>query len=184
MDSIYISLLFRILLVLGGFNYLLVVVLGKDYIQSIPNEIVSKVVMFAIGLSAAWFMFERNYYLPFLGKCVIPVVQQENNIKRSLKVNISGLPPNVNVLYWAAKETKTPFTGYQDAYGDYSNSGLAQTTKDGNVTLDLVCPGQYSVSKFGMFHSQLPRHVHYRYELPGQTGMFSQVYTYNIKDEC
>ena len=51
-----------------------------------------------------------------------------------------------------------------------------------NIIIDIECPSEYNIKKFGIVQKKLKKHVHYRYEL--SPGMFSRVYTKYITTEC
>jgi hypothetical protein len=178
--SIYIAFWGRILLVLCGlhtfFNTLF-----TGY-ASLVHPTIVYIFSIAVGFSALMFVFDRNYYLPFLGPCVIPTIHIDKSpVKKPLtSVTLTDLPPGANVVYWASISSDNVFDSYKDAYGDYANSGLARVSENGTVSFNISCPSQYSVKKFGVVKSQLPRHVHYRYETPGDRGMYSQIFTKNI----
>lgn len=181
----YTDLFARFLLVIGGINYLFLS-LNINLLDNIKRyPIVIKTIFLLIGLSALYFIFNRDYYLPFLGKCVIPVGPKKTteNLK---KIKLSGLPPNSYVIYWGAKPNKTyseVFPNPMDAYKDYSNSDIGKTDNNGDIIIELECPSEYIVSKFGI-RKQLRRHIHYRFELPKYKGLFSKVYTKNLDANC
>jgi uncharacterized membrane protein YuzA (DUF378 family) len=173
---IAIELLARLLLVLGGINFLTTATANVNLLSFLKNHFAMRAVSFAIGISALYFMFNRDYYLPFLGTCVIPVgpAKPSDNLKQ---ITLSKLPPNTQVIYWGAKSGETSTSNPLDAYGDYANSGIAKTDATGTVVVELQCPREYTVSKFMIMNQVIPRHMHYRYELPKYKGLFSRVYT-------
>jgi hypothetical protein len=128
-------------------------------------------------LSALYFAFDRDFYLPFLGECVIPYPDAPKPLLNQKPYKITGLPSNVNLMYWAAETSENGFANYKEAYSTYANSGNTKTDSSGNATIVLTCPGQYNVGK-----TRLKRHFHYRYELPDSKGMFSKVFTQDV--EC
>ena len=178
----YLSLFARALLVLGGLNYLFVSLINVNIFSYIGYPMLVKIINILIGLSAAYFVFDRDYYLPFLGKTVIPIGPKKptENLKQ---IKLSGLPPNTTVLSWAAKESDKVFDSYIQAYGDYSNTDISKTNDKGEVIVELPCPASYHVPAFGM-NKQLDRHIHYRFELPKHKGMFSRIYTKYLDEKC
>lgn len=176
----FINIIARLILVFGGLFYLVQASGLKINYESLGYRIIA----FMIGLCALYFAFDRDYYLPFLGKSVIPIIQEKqlsNNLK---EIKLSNLPSNTRILYWAAKSVY-PVTGEMDwrVYNDYSNSGVVKSDILGNSVVKIECPVEYNVpSFFGLGKRRLRRHLHYRYEIPGQTGLFSRVYTKYI--EC
>lgn len=171
----YINLLARFLLIVGGINYLF---------MSINNRytIITKSFFILIGLSALYFIFDRDYYLPFLGECAIPISTQKP-IENLKKIKLSGLPPNNKIIYWGSKPSSQIIQDPFDAYKDYSNSNIGTTDNNGEIVIELECPSEYLVPKFG-FKKKLKRHIHYRFELPKYKGLFSKVYTKYLDFEC
>lgn len=183
--SIYIILLGRILLVLCGlnnvFNTLFTGYASMTSTLNVTYPTLLYVLSCVVGLSALMFLFDRNYYLPFLGPCVIPIPSPIQSVKGpKTNFTLTDLPPSANVVYWASINSNNSFDSYKDAYGDYSNSGMIKASENGRASFTISCPSQYSVKKFGIVESQLPRHVHYRYEIPDNKGMYSEIFTKNI----
>lgn len=176
----FITIIARFILVFGGLFYLVQATGLKINYEGFWYRMIA----FIIGLCALYFVFDRDYYLPFLGKSVIPIVGEKvlsDNIK---EIKLENLPPNTRILYWAAK-SNYPTTGEIDwrVYSDYSNSGVVQSDILGSTNVKIECPVEYNVPYFfGLGQKRLKRHLHYRYEIPGQKGLFSRVYTKYI--EC
>ena len=154
-----------------------------DYV--IKNKTISNLFNIGIAIVALYYLFNRDFYLPFLGPAVIPIIQSSQEIKKEdlINVKLSNLPPNTNVIYWASLKSEKDFENPIVAYQDYSNSGIEKTDATGNVNIKVVCPSPYYVPKFGIKKQLLQRHVHYRYELPNYKGVYSRVYTQYI-DSC
>jgi hypothetical protein len=179
----YVEILARFLLIIGGLNYLFMSTINVNIFSYFKNyPIITKFIMLAVGLSAAYFLFNRDYYLPFLGPVAIPVgtVKSTQNLKQ---IKLSGLPPNTKIVSWAATESDSVFDTYTKAYGVYSNTDLSTTDENGEVIVKLSCPGSYYVPAFGM-RKLLKRHIHYRYQLPKHPGLFSRVYTKFLDENC
>jgi hypothetical protein len=170
----YVYLFARLALIVGGINYLLI--MGNSGISN-------KIFMTIVALSALFLGLDRDFYLPFLGNCVFPtlVMTNPNKVK---SMRITNLPPNVNVIYWAAKSSNTSFDNPWDAYGNYSNSGITKSDNQGIAEIKLACPAEYTVEKFGVIKKKLQRHIHYRFELPNQYGMYSKVYNKVLDENC
>lgn len=176
----FINIIARLILVFGGLFYLV----QASGLQINYNSFGYRIVAFMIGLCALYFAFDRDYYLPFLGKSVIPIIQKKSLSNNLKEIKLTNLPPNTRILYWAAK-SEYPSTGEVDwrVYNDYSNSGVVQSDIIGNTNVKIECPVEYNVPLFfGLGKRRLKRHLHYRYEIPGQIGLFSRVYTKYI--EC
>jgi hypothetical protein len=179
----YLTLVARFLLVIGGLNYLFMSIINVDIFSYLKNyPIITNFVMLAIGLSAAYFLFNRDYYLPFLGSVAIPVgvTKSTENLKQ---IKLSGLPPNTTVISWGSTESNNVFDTYTKAYGVYSNTDISKTDENGVAIVKLACPGPYYVPGFGM-RKLLKRHIHYRYQLPKYKGLFSRVYTKFLDENC
>ena len=179
----YFEIFSKLLILLIVLNYSYAKMYNDDLMDYIiKNKTISNV--FNVGLIgiALYYLFNRDFYLPFLGPAVIPVAkiepqQQENMIN----VNLNNLPPNTTVIYWASQKSEGTFKDPMIAYKDYLNSGIATSDQLGNVNIKISCPSPYYVSKFGIKKKLLRRHVHYRYELPNYKGIYSSVQTKDIE---
>lgn len=179
----YISLFARLLIILGSLNYLFMATVNVDIFKYITSPLISRLLFLCIGVSAAMFLFDRDYYLPFLGKTVIPIgpSKPSNNLTN---IQLSGLPSNTLVIAWGSMNDENEYQDPFTAYGDYANHEIVQTDKDGNATVELSCPSSYYVKKFGVMSKKLDRHIHYRYQLPKYKGLFSKVYTKYLDEKC
>lgn len=126
------------------------------------NKIWKKVVCLVVGLAAGWLMFQRDSYLPFLGEAVLPMtaivnerVPEKANADITLTLNV---PDGTKVIYWGAEQASKVFDNPWDAYGNYSNAGVA-TVNQGKAVIKFVCPAEYKVA---MGNKKLKRHIHYR----------------------
>lgn len=150
-----------VLLIVGALNYLSIALFKINFIQKITRkEKIAEIVYLIIGLSALYIMFDRDTYLPFLGRAVFPcdvlplTMPKDSTLSLIIKVK-----PNSKVVYWAANPSKTgELTNYKGAYGEYENSGVAKSNCEGIVRLNFMDPQPYYVEGKGV----LPRHVHYR----------------------
>lgn len=125
-----------------------------------------------VAVSALFLAFQRDTWLPFLGKSAFPsalVKQPQSPEGANVTVKLENLPPYAGVVYWAAESDQPENTTYQNAYQDYSNSGTTSADQSGTAILLLRCPSQYFVP----FRSKLPKHLHYRlwdHKKPGLLG--------------
>lgn len=194
----YIDLYSRFYIILAAILFVLNYLQVTNLVYSKQNDlgnIVLKLFVFIFIISILYNMFQMDYYLPFLGYTVLPINQKSTNsnttstlIKtKATKVKISGLPPNVKVVYWAASSSDLDGT-YTDpftAYGSYENAGIIESDDQGNAIAELECPSQYYVpSKIKLYKRLLPRHIHYRHELKEYKGMFSKVFTQDLNENC
>lgn len=179
----YLLLLARLLVVLGSINYLFLATVNVDVFKYIKHPIILRGVFLLIGLAAAFFLFNRDYYLPFLGEAVIPLGPSKP-LQNLTKIKITGLPSNTLVIAWGADESKETFNDPFAAYGDYANHEVVKSDENGEATVELVCPSEYHVKRFGIKKQKLDKHIHYRYQLPEYKGLFSRVYTKYLNEKC
>lgn len=178
---IYIELLLKLLLVIGSLNYLTSSTISVNIFRKITeNQYVLRFIGLLIGLAGLYFAFNRDFYLPFLGPAVIPVNFSRKVVDNLTNVNLKNIPPNTKVLYWASVSTNDVIGDPITAYKDYSNSGMAISSSNGDLTVQIECPSKYKISKFNIFTKTLPKHVHYRYELSKYPGIFSKVFTHIV----
>ena len=170
-------MLARFFMMIGSLNYLSNVLFNVGLQNFLPSTVMQLIIM-TIGLSGLYVGFNRDYYLPFLGECAIPI-KDISPFPKSEKTQIyklTGLPPNAKVIYWGAQPSETPVSNPFDAYGTYANSGSDITNGNGELEINLETPAEYSVRKYGM-EKRLRKHLHYRYELPQYKGMYSRIST-------
>ena len=177
----------KLFLIIAGLSYTLQFTTNKDLFGYINNNTITYILMICIIVSTIYNVFNRDYYLSFLGKAVIPIKIEQSaenkQNKQNIEVLLENLPKNTTVIYWASKqqEGQQDILSYTDAYGDYTNSGIAKTDENGRVIVQIECPIEYTVPKFGFFRRKLDKHVHYRYEIPNKKGLYSRIYTQNVK---
>jgi hypothetical protein len=185
---IYVDIVAKVFVLLGSLLYGATKIIGVDVLTRLTKiRGVHKVFAGVIVASALYLIMNRDFYLPFLGKCVFPSTLTRTLTNTTLheykqvSVKISNLPPTTNVVYWAATGgDNTTFDNPMDAYKDFQNSGMAVTNANGSVVFVVDCPSVYAINKFGK-RKELPQHVHYRYELPKYKGMFSRIFTKNVR---
>jgi len=134
-----------------------------------------------IFVAAIVLIFNRNTYLPFLGKCAIPpsLLMNEKIPEGASKTHVlklNDVDDGTRVIYWAAlKSNDDKIKPPTEAYGDYSNAGIA-IVKNKKTLLHFNCPDKYSVGSM-----VLNSHVHYRLMTPNDP-ILSSVYTIDV--EC
>ena len=167
----------KLLLVIGGIAWGIYGAFGINIVKRIlPDSNAQKIVYILVGVSAVILLFNRNFYLPFLDKTVLPLslLSKEKTVigndTFTVKVKVE---PNVRVIYWAS-EPKSEIVPVTTAYGEFENSGIVTADKDGIANLVLKKPSSYTVKK-GLFNKTLKPHIHYRYTL--SNGMLSEVKT-------
>ncbi len=169
----------KLLLIIGGIAWGIYGALKINIIKElIPDQNIQRVIFVLVGFSALILMFNRNFYLPFLGETVLP----QSLLNKDNKPNIGTfsievkVEPNVRVIYWASETTKD-ILPVSAAYGEFLNSGITTSDKNGIAKLVLRKPSSYTVKK-GLFKKTLKPHIHYRYSLPN--GLMSEIKTVYI----
>ncbi len=143
----------------------------------------------AIAIVAAAFLIGRmKTYLPFLGETVFPsnvivlddLQTPESMTGRPLKVTIKvpDVPEGSMVVYWASNPASSVLETPKEAYANTKNAGATRVAS-GSATLRLACPSEYKVR--GILGTRaLKRHVHYRVQADGSSGMFGPVKTVDV----
>jgi uncharacterized membrane protein YuzA (DUF378 family) len=170
------------LIIIGALNWGLIGVFRFNlvtYVSSHFTDItqVNRILYAIIGLAALINIFNRDFYLPHLGRAVFPCdsleIKTPNNASIVTRVKTK---PNVNVIYWASESSndilvKNPWK----AYDKYSNAGVALSDKYGVVELKVRAPVAYKIPT----GSTLKPHIHYRICIGN--GMLSPVKTAFLK---
>ena len=182
--------LFRItmfLVLLGAVNWGLVAVFDFDLVGAFSSifgygarDTISRIIYLIVAMSAIVLMIQRDTYLPFLGRTVVP--QPLNDYIPTgdlITKNIENLPANVKVVYWAALPSDKVVENPEDAYGNYSNQGVTTTDANGKATLSVQKPASYKIpASYDPFKGTLAPHIHYRYWT--SAGMASPIHTIKI----
>ena len=194
-DRMQILYMFYLALVLvGGLNWGLVAVgynpVDKlsDFVNSLVNKVFKRPVNFhlntvvysLVAVSAFILLIQRDVWLPFLGKSVLPsaLVPFKNPSSSDMVVTINTRP-NAKVAYWAAlpvpkNSNDSDSDDYPDvmtAYGNFSNSGVVMSDENGVAKLPILTGTGYEVPS----GKKIPRHVHYR--LINEYGMMGRIRT-------
>lgn len=178
----YLQIISKLLILFIVINYSYIKLYKIDLLNYITtNKTVFNALSIILIVIALYYLFNRDFFLPFLGPAVIPTSKAPLKSEKQIIVQLTDLPSNTNVIYWASGESNKDFEDPLGAYKNYSNSGMEKTDNAGNVTIKVACPGRYYVNKFGFKKRKLPRHIHYRYELPHYEGLYSRVYTEYVK---
>jgi hypothetical protein len=142
------------------------------------QSIAARVALISIGIVSIVVSSDRTLYLPFLGATALPaailaVPSESMPSPGAIRVDLSGLPPNATVVWWASKPKSNKEEG--EGYGDYSNSGVVPVDQHGSTIIYLHCPGKYAVGSLFGINRVLPTHLHYRYTT--SKGMLSPLKT-------
>lgn len=127
------------------------------------NKIISFIVILIIVASIIYNLFDRNFYLPFLGWSVYPCGSLAEKVPNKADTTVTiQVKPNVNVIYWASEPSSSenqPIDNPWDAYANYDNSGVVKADDTGKAVLHVRNPSSYQV---GLMNKTLKRHIHYR----------------------
>lgn len=130
-----------------------------------------KYVYIIVAICGIMLAFNRSTWLPFLGESVFPQslvsLKQPNSTDTSVVVMVR---PNTKVVYWASK----PGDGknVEEAYDDFSNSGVVMSNDKGEAVLNIITSGNYIVPS----GRKIERHIHYR-EMGLPYGMIGEIKT-------
>lgn len=169
------------LIVIGALNWGLVGITGFNIVSWIANHtfsVIERIIYITIGIAAIVHLFARDYYLPFLGKCVYPCGSLTPKAPIDADVAIKVVvEPNVNVIYWAAEPDAKVIDNPWLAYSEYENTGVARSDDKGETILKIRKPASYKVPGM-LFDKTLKPHIHYR--TCTMAGMLSRVETVYI----
>jgi hypothetical protein len=146
-----------------------------------------RILSFIVIISSIYLATNRDTYLPFLGKTILPQpLTKSEKIPEGANVdyilNLNGYSNGSKVFYWGAKlNNKKGITPNPlDIYGDFTNSGIS-TVKNEKAIIKFYCPDKYSVKSSHKNNSNHYHDIHYRIECP-DTGILSSIRT--VKVEC
>lgn len=178
MIQVWIEFVSLGLIVVGALNWGCVGVLGFNVVSWVAQHTfyaLETVVYVLVGVAALVHLFSRDYYLPFLGKCVYPCGSLAKKTPHDADVTIEvTVEPNCNVIYWAAEPKAKVVDNPWIAYSEYENTGVARADERGHAVLKVRKPAAYNVP--GMLYDKTLRpHIHYR--TCTMDGMLSRVET-------
>ncbi len=181
----YVNMVIAIIALVGAINWGFIGATGINLVEEFakllnPTNItpITQVIYVIVGLCGLVLLLRRDTYLPFLGKAVIPLQKESTpaNLLNEQKIDLTDLPADTYVIYWAAKPNDKVVADPVTAYGDYSNQGVVKSDADGVATLVFDYPASYKTPS-GM---TLSPHVHYRYWT--EYGIASEVQTIFLDD--
>lgn len=125
-----------------------------------------------IAAAAAYLIWRRDVYLPFLGQAAYPCGSLTEKVPEGADITVFvNAPPGSNVIYWAAEEANRVIDNPWTAYSKYSNAGVATADENGRAALKVRRPAAYKIPS----GRQLAPHIHYRVCIEG--GMLAPVKT-------
>lgn len=172
--AVWADIIMRTLIVIGALNWGLIGFFDFNLVEWLSDrtfEHLDTIIYCLVGLSALFYFFARDYYLPFLGRAVFPcgsmVQKVPDNADKDVVVKVE---PGVNVIFWSAEEGDVVKANPVIAYSEYSNAGVVKSDQNGTAVLRVRSPAAYKVPG-----KTLSPHVHYR--TCDTNGMLSRVQT-------
>ncbi len=169
-----------LLLVIGGLNWGIVALTGGDLVSRLfgRGSVIARGIFLLVALASAFFVFKRDFYLPFLGETVVPcsVLNEQTPEGATSSVTVT-VKPGAKVMYWAAEpanEDLKTLNDYRAAYLEYRNAGVTTANAEGMAELKVRTPQGYTVPMKGA----LPPHVHYR--VCGNDGFMGPIVTITL----
>jgi len=183
-SPILLKFLLTSILVLGCLIWGIIGVSGFNIVsrgaRAINLPILSRIIYTVFGLAAILFLLEfynKETFIPFLDTTVLPthLLNITNPLDSNMEVSLTPKKGITHAVFWAAMPENESDDGVDvnDAFGDYSNAGVAEINDDGKIILKFKKPISYKVNG-----QLLDRHVHYRYVLSDK--MLDKVRTVNI----
>ena len=154
-----------LLVVVGAFNWGTTAYgydLVKIFSKSLNNLLSTNIdyynyIYVIVALAAIVLILNRNTWLPFLGKTVVPGslfnLHTPPNANKVLSVNVK---PNSKVIYWAALGNSEN-QSVETAYNHYENCGVVMSDNHGVASL-LIMDGYGYNTNIG----HINKHIHYR----------------------
>jgi uncharacterized membrane protein YuzA (DUF378 family) len=155
------------LVLIGAFNwgttaygYNLVEMLSC-YLQCLFNTTldIHNYIYLVVAIAAVILALNRNTWLPFLGKTVVPNATLNLYAPGDAnKVVLINVKPNSKVIYWAALGNSENQSVHV-AYDQYQNSGVVMSDSNGIAQL-LIKEGH----GYDLMWGRKQKHIHYRVE--------------------
>jgi hypothetical protein len=151
---------------LSSFNINVFAIINKGIYKLFKHTIAIDKILYLIAFICVCILaINRDIWLPFLGKSVIPTGIFANSVPANADQTVYiKTEPNAQILYWAAypnSKTKQP----REAYDDYKNTGFTSADNDGNAQLLIIDNDGYTIN-----NKPIDKHVHYRIVNKGMVG--------------
>lgn len=182
--KIWVYLIAKVFVIIGALNWGLIAISPEFNILKNFNNVVNRIILGVIGLSAIYVAIQKKTFLPFLDESVLPVFNYlEDTTKAKLTptgsnegfnkviIKIPEGETGTKIVYWAAAPNDNIQENPEKAYADFNNSGISDI-ENGVAIIAVKCPAEYKVP----FAGKLPKHIHFR--IVDKDGMLSRVYTY------
>lgn len=172
-----------VLLIIGAINWLFIGFFDLNLLTGIFGlNLFSRALFVLVGLAGIYFMFQRDFYLPFLGESVLPCAGLEDREPSGANTSVTvQVTPLSKVLYWAAEpaaEALKEINDWRKAYSAFENIGITTSDEAGTATLNVRKPQPYTVP----FKGRLEPHIHYR--VCEDDGMIGTVNTVFLKESA
>lgn len=171
------------LVLIGAFNWGSSL-LGFNLVEILNNQIdmllkmktnINILIYVLVTVSALILAFKKSFWLPFLGYSAFPTkafVANKINYGATMNIKIKT-KPNTRIAYWASLPKSNSSIPYvEDAYGNFSNSGVVMSNDNGDAVLSIKPSTSYIIPS----GAEIPRHIHYRL-LDLKLGMMSDIKT-------
>ena len=174
----FIEKILAAIVLLGSISWALIGIFKFNIISWLAKKTFTSaepMIYIIVGLAAIYFLFSRDFYLPFLGETIFPCepladkIPDNYDTTKTIKVE-----PNSNVIYWASESAKddvidNPWL----AYSKYNNSGVIRSNDNGIAILKIRKPVSYKIPSGRV----LQPHIHYRVcKLNGILGRVETIY--------
>lgn len=169
-----------VLLIVGALNWLFIGIAGVNVLERLVGKTLARILYVLVGLAALLIAFNRDTYLPFLGKTVMPCSIIPEHIPKGADTTLTvNVTPGATVLYWAAEpetEGLKKIGDWRKAYLKFMNAGVVKANAEGEAVLLVRAPQPYTVPWKG----RLEPHVHFR--VCGDDGMLARIKTVFVAD--
>lgn len=172
--AVWLDIIMRTLIVIGALNWGLIGFFDFNLVEWVGDRTIEHLdtaVYCLVGISALFYFFARDYYLPFLSRSAFPCGSMTQKVPDNANVDVPvKVAPGVNVIYWAAEHGDKVVADPWIAYSQYSNAGVVRADQNGTAVLRVRSPAPYNVPG-----RTLSPHIHYR--TCDTDGMLSRVQT-------
>lgn len=176
----FLQLITYIFLIIGGIHLGIIGFFNINIFKLSSKYKVTKIeqiLYILIGICAIINIFNRDYYLPFLGNAVYPCGSLIEKTPTNANIEIYvHTQPNSNVIYWASESNNKVMINPWIAYGKNTNAGVTKSDSKGLTILKVRKPAEYKTP----MGKKLKAHIHYR--ICEGNGMLSKVKTVFVNE--
>lgn len=162
---------------------LFTIIFGFFILLSSNVNFIIKLITIVVIICALLLAINRDTYLPFLGKTILPtniIISEKvpTGANVDYTILLKGIKDGTKVIYWGAQSVDEKKKDIKlnpiEAYNNYINTGVT-IVSNGKAKITFFCPTKYQVNYLG-FKMDIKRHIHYRLQCP-ETGILSSVMT-------